>query len=135
MNFPGPYPSKPVYDYNTFDLVRLIRKMNAGLDHNEKEFGGRTDFAVSCTAMPVAKRMDAELTRMEKKITAGADFFQTQVVYDADNTIEFLKAAMPLGKPVPVGIMPLKSVKLAKFMAMGDIAGTNELIAFTRSLV
>ena len=89
MNFPGPYPSKPVYDYNTFDLVRLIRKMNAGLDHNEKEFGGRTDFAVSCTAMPVAKRM-------EKKITAGADFFQTQVVYDADNTIEFLKAARPL---------------------------------------
>ena len=46
----GPYPSKAVYDYNTFDLARLIKKMNNGLDYNEKEFGGNTDFCISCTA-------------------------------------------------------------------------------------
>ncbi|WDP90970.1 MAG: methylenetetrahydrofolate reductase [Desulfobacter sp.] len=112
----GPYPSKAVYDYNTFDLVRLIKKMNSGLDYNDKEFGGNTDFTVSCTAMPIAKKREAELERMQKKIDAGADFFQTQVVYDAERTIEFLKDAKSLGKPVLVGIMPLKSVKMAKFM-------------------
>ncbi|MCG8683835.1 MAG: methylenetetrahydrofolate reductase [Desulfobacterales bacterium] len=112
----GPYPSKAVYDYNTFDLIRLIKKMNQGLDYNDKAFGGQTDFTVSCTAMPIGKKMDAELERMEKKIDAGADFFQTQVVYDAPKTIEFLTAAKKLGKPILVGLMPLKSVKMAKFM-------------------
>ena len=51
----GPYPSKAVYDYNTIELIRLIQKMNNGLDYNEKEFGGQTDFKVVCTAMPTDK--------------------------------------------------------------------------------
>ncbi|MFH2060571.1 MAG: methylenetetrahydrofolate reductase [Pseudomonadota bacterium] len=112
----GPYPSKAVYDYNTFDLVKLIKKMNSGLDYNDKAFGGNTDFSISCTAMPTAKNLDAEITRMEKKISAGADFFQTQVVYDAERTLGFLEKARPLGKPVLIGVMPLKSVKMAQFM-------------------
>ncbi len=112
----GPYPSKPVYDYNTFDLIRLIKRMNAGQDYNEKEFGGNTDFTISCTAMPTAKKLRAELERMTKKIDAGADFFQTQVVYDVEKTISFLTAAKKLGKPILVGLMPLKSVKMARFM-------------------
>ncbi len=112
----GPYPSKPVYDYNTFDLIRLIKRLNQGLDFNEKEFGGKTGFNVSCTAMPTARHLDREIERMKKKISAGADFFQTQVVYDTEKTIDFLKASKPLGKPVLVGIMPLKSVKMARFM-------------------
>lgn len=112
----GPYPSKAVFDYNTFDLVRLIKKMNNGLDYNDKEYGGNTEFQISCTAMPTARHMDRELERMEKKINAGADFFQTQVVYDTQKTIAFLKEAKKLGKPILIGLMPLKSVKMAKFM-------------------
>jgi 5,10-methylenetetrahydrofolate reductase len=87
----GPYPSKAVYDYNTFELIRLIRKMNGGLDYNEKEFGGKTDFSIACTAMPTAKNSQRELERMTKKISAGADFFQTQVVYDSEKAASFLK--------------------------------------------
>ena len=113
---PGPYPSNAVYDFNTFDLARLIKKMNNGLDYNEKEFGGNTDFCISCTAMPTAKKIDAELERMIKKIDAGADYFQTQVVYDVEKTIRFLKEAKKFGKPILVGLMPLKSVKMARFM-------------------
>lgn len=67
----GPYPSKPVYDYNTFDLIRI---MNQGVEFNDKEFGGQTDFTIACTAMPTSKRIDA-----------GVDFFKrrssmTQIV-------------------------------------------------------
>ena len=112
----GPYPSKAVYDYNTFELIRLIKKMNTGLDYNENEFGGRTDFRIACTAMPTARDLERELERMKKKISAGADFFQTQVVYDSEKAIRFLKEARKLGKPILIGVMPLKSVKMARFM-------------------
>jgi len=92
----GPYPSKAVYDYNTFELIRLIKKMNNGLDSNDKEFGGKTAFTIAATAMPIGKRLESELERMSKKIEAGADFFQTQVVYDAEKTIVFLTEARKL---------------------------------------
>lgn len=112
----GPYPSKAVYDYNTFELIKLIKKMNRGLDYNEKEFGGNTDFKIACTAMPTAKDLDRQLNGMEKKIRVGADFFQTQVVYDVDKAITFSEKARSLGKPILMGIMPLKSIKMARYM-------------------
>ncbi len=113
----GPFPSKAVYDYNTLELIELIKKMNQGLDFNGKEFGGHTDFMVSCTATPTAKNLDHEIDRMARKIKAGADFFQTQVVYDAGRTINFLEKAKYLEKPILIGLMPLKSVKMAKFVS------------------
>jgi homocysteine S-methyltransferase len=112
----GPYPSKPVYDYNTFELITLIKKMNSGVDYNDKEFGGNTDFKIACTAMPTARDLDRELEKMEKKINAGADFFQTQVVYDVKKAITFSEKARNLGKPILMGIMPLKSLKMARYM-------------------
>jgi methylenetetrahydrofolate reductase (NADPH) len=113
----GPYPSKAVYDYNTFELIALIKKMNRGLDYNDKEFGGSTDFRVSCTAMPTARDLDHEIERMARKVKAGADFFQTQVVYDAGRTLKFLEKAKSLEKPILIGLMPLKSVKMARYVS------------------
>lgn len=112
----GPYPSKAVYDYNTLELVRLIKKMNSGLDYNDKEFGGNTGFSIACTALPTAGDLDRELERMERKVNAGADFFQTQVVYDVEKAIAFAEKARPLERPLLMGIMPLKSLKMAKYM-------------------
>jgi len=112
----GPYPSKAVYDYGTFDLIKLIKKMNQGLDHNDKAFGGQTDFKIGCTAMPTAKKRDAELARMQKKIEVGADFFQTQVVYDVQQTLPFLEKTRAFKQPVLLGMMPLKSAKMARYM-------------------
>jgi len=112
----GPYPSKAVYDYNTLELLALIKKMNSGLDYNDKEFGGNTDFRIACTATPTARDLDRELERMERKVNAGADFFQTQVVYDVEKAIAFAEKAKSLGKPLLMGIMPLKSLKMAKYM-------------------
>ena len=113
----GPYPSKAVYDYNTFELIELIKKMNRGLDYNDKEFGGHTEFKVSCTAMPTARDLDHEIERMARKVKAGADFFQTQVVYDVGRTLKILEKAKSLEKPILIGLMPLKSVKMARFVS------------------
>ncbi len=63
-----------------------------------------------------SKHLDHEIDRMTKKAGAEADFFQTQVVYDASKTIDFLKKTKPLRKPILIGLMPLKSVKMARFM-------------------
>lgn len=112
----GPYPSKAVYDYNTLELVRLIKKMNGGLDFNDKEYGGSTGFKIACTAMPTARDLDRELDRMEKKVDAGADFFQTQVVYDVEKAVKFAEKAKRLARPILMGIMPLKSLKMAMYM-------------------
>ncbi|MFC1896937.1 methylenetetrahydrofolate reductase [Thermodesulfobacteriota bacterium] len=120
----GPYPSKAVYDYNTFELVKLIKRMNDGVDYNDKEFGGNTDFKVACTAMPSARNPDQELEKMQKKIDAGADFFQTQVVYDANQAIMFSEKARKLGKPILIGVMPLKSPKMARYMKE-NVEGIN----------
>lgn len=170
--------SKAVYNYNTLELIKLIKNMNNGIDYNEKEFGGRTDFKISCTAVPTTKDMDRELKKMERKINAGADFFQTQVVYDAEKAVSFAEKTKSLGKPVIMGIMPLKSLKMASYMknnvegidipdgiiskmeggmtgieisceivkqvyghydgihimAMGNVAGTNEIIKYIHGL-
>ncbi|NIO79160.1 MAG: 5,10-methylenetetrahydrofolate reductase, partial [Candidatus Aminicenantes bacterium] len=48
---------------------------------------------IACTAMPTARNLDRELEKMEKKINAGADFFQTQVVYDVNKAITFSEKA------------------------------------------
>lgn len=114
----GPFKdsSKAVYNYNTLELIKLIKNMNEGIDYNGKEFGGQTDFAVACTAVPTTKDVDRELEKMGRKITAGADFFQTQVVYDAEKAVYFAEKAKALNKPVIMGIMPLKSLKMASYM-------------------
>ncbi|QDR80968.1 methylenetetrahydrofolate reductase [Sporomusa termitida] len=112
----GPYQSKAVYDYNTAGLIALINSLNQGQDANGAAFTGPTQFTVAATATPAAANMAAELANMEKKTNAGADFFQTQPVYDAGQAEKFINQAKTLRKPVLLGIMPLKSLKMGDFI-------------------
>ena len=112
----GPYQSSAVYDLNTLSLINLIKEMNKGLDANGKEFKGPTDFMVSGTTSTAAANMDAVYSRAKRKVEAGADFFQTQPCYDAEKTIAFVEEMKQLGKPVIIGLMPLKSIKMAEYM-------------------
>lgn len=113
----GPFPgSSAVYDLQTLDLIRLIKQMNKGLDANKKEFKGPTSFYVSATAAPVAANMDAVYSRVRRKIEAGADFFQTQPVYDIEKAVAFAQKMKELQAPVILGVMPLKSLKMAEYM-------------------
>ncbi|MEW6382294.1 MAG: methylenetetrahydrofolate reductase [bacterium] len=120
----GPYPSKPVYDLDTLGLISLIRNMNRGVDYNEKEFGGCTDFTISATAAPSARNREIEFRRVQDKIQAGAHFFQTQPVYDAEKAIAFMQEMSPLQVPVILGIMPLKGLKMAEYMQK-NVAGVD----------
>jgi len=112
----GPYQSTAVYDYNSARLIELIKSFNQGKDSNGEVFQGQTQFTVAATATPGAVNLDAEMANMLKKANAGADFFQTQPVYDAEQTLRFLAKAKTLGKPILLGLMPLKSPKMAEFV-------------------
>jgi methylenetetrahydrofolate reductase (NADPH) len=112
----GPFDSKPVFDLNTIGLIQLIKKMNKGLDAVDKEFKGPTEFMVSATTSTTAANMDGLYSRVQRKIEAGADFFQTQPSYDAEKTIAFAAKMKGLGKPAIIGMMPLKSAKMAEYM-------------------
>ncbi len=113
----GPYKnSKPVFNLTSLELMRLINNLNNGLDYNEKEIKGNTDFFVSATAAPGTKNLDMEVDRMRRKVEAKAGFFQTQPMYDVEKTKTFLSKAKELSTPILLGIMPLKSLKMAKFM-------------------
>ena len=112
----GPYQSTAVYDYNSARLIELIKGFNQGKDANGEVFQGQTQFSVAATATPGAVNLDAEMSNMVKKANAGADFFQTQPVYDAEQTLRFLAKAKTLGKPILLGLMPLKSPKMAEFV-------------------
>ncbi len=113
----GPYAeSKAVYNYNTFELIKLIDNLNKGKDANNAEIKGNTDFIISATATPGVKNLKPEIDKMKKKIEMGADFFQTQPIYDINKAKEFISKAKILGKPILLGIMPLKGLKMAEFV-------------------
>jgi methylenetetrahydrofolate reductase (NADPH) len=112
----GPYPSRAVYDLNSPGLIRLIKKMNEGLDYNDNSLKGRTDFRVSATARPGARGLEAETGRLREKAAAGADFIQTQPIFHSDTARLFMDSIKDLKVPVIMGIMPLKSLKTAEFM-------------------
>ena len=127
----GPYHgSKAVYNYNSYELIKLIDTMNSGKDANEVDIKGSTNFVIAATATPGATNMTVEIERMKKKIEMGADFFQTQPVYDLVKAREFLKEAKVLNKPVLLGIMPLISLNLVKFInnKMPGVTVTDDII-------
>ena len=113
----GPYKeSKAVYNVTSVQLIKMINNLNNGLDYNDKEIKGETDFFISAVAPPGAANLDPVIKRMRKKIEAGANFFQTQPMYDVEKTKRFFKSARELEVPILLGIMPLKSIKMANFM-------------------
>ena len=68
---------------------------------------------------------------MERKVKAGAEYFQTQAVFEPEKFIKFMEAAKQFGKPVQVGIIIPKSAGMCKFMN-NNVAGVHipdELIA------
>jgi len=116
----GDHPdAKAVYDIDSVQLVWTINRMNQGYDLAGNELQGKTDFFVGAVVTPITDTeaaFELQLIKMEKKIEAGARFFQTQAVYDVDAFARFMKRAEDFGVPILAGIIPLKSVGMARYM-------------------
>lgn len=116
----GDHPqAKPVYDLDSVQLLWAISRLNEGLDIAGNELHGKTGFFAGAVVTPEADteaKLELQLAKMEKKISVGARFFQTQAVYDVDAFAKFMKRVDGLGAPILAGIIPLKSVGMARFM-------------------
>ena len=116
----GDHPqAKPVYDLDSVQLLWVINRLNEGYDMVGNELKGKTNFFAGAVVNPGADTeaaFELQLIKMEKKIDAGARFFQTQAVYDPDAFAKFMKRVEGFKIPVLAGIIPLKSVGMARFM-------------------
>lgn len=112
----GDHPdAKPVFDLFASQLLEAVRALNNGADLNGNTLNQHTEIFAGAVVNPGATDPDAEIENLHRKIDGGAEFFQTQAVYDVDAFSAFLeKADSP--KPILAGIIPIKSVKMAQYM-------------------
>jgi 5,10-methylenetetrahydrofolate reductase len=77
---------------------------------------GTVEFCAGAIVTPEAKPIEPQLIKFEKKVEAGAEFIQTQAIYDLDNFAKFMKNARQYPVKILAGIVLLVSAKMAKYM-------------------
>ena len=109
--------AKPVFDLDSASLVHLIRKMvDEGVDLNQNKIENPPKFHVGIAANPNADPLEPEILKIERKVKLGAEFVQTQCVYDMERAKRFMKAMSYLNIPVLIGVAPFKSIAMMKWM-------------------
>jgi len=121
----GDHPdAKPVFDLDSVSLLQAIRQLEQGSDLGGKELKGSPRFFLGSSVTPGADPMEPQVLKMEKKVKAGAEFFQTQAMYEPRQFEEFIKCVKHLNVPVLVGIVLLRSAAMARFMNK-NVAGIH----------
>lgn len=127
----GDHPeAKPVFDLDSVSLLQTVVTLESGKDLVGNDLEGSPQFFKGAVVTPAADPVEPQLIKMEKKIKAGAQFFQTQAVYDVKQFETFMDKAQKFGVPVLLGLVLLKSPAMAKFMNK-NVAGVfvpDELI-------
>lgn len=113
----GNYPdATAVFDVDAIGLVNIINRLNYGLDIAGNPIGKPTAFFTGVGANPGAVDLKHELSRLDWKIDAGAEYFITQPVFDLQIFESFLNKIQHLKVPVIAGLWPLVSLRNAVFM-------------------
>src|SRR5437867_1956857 len=105
-----------VFDVNAIGLIEVLKRMNQGLDATGNSIGTPTSFCVGAALNPGAENIKAEISRFQRKVHAGAQWLQTQPVYDLAELDRFLEQAGGPPVPVIVGVLPLHSYRHAEFL-------------------
>jgi 5,10-methylenetetrahydrofolate reductase len=116
--------AKPVFDLDSVSLLLAARELEQGRDLAGKELKGIPKFFLGASVTPGADPVEPQLIKMEKKAKAGAQFFQTQAVYEPKKFEAFMKEAKKFGVPVMVGIVLIRSAAMARFMNK-NVAGIH----------
>ena len=122
----GDHPgAKPVFDLDSVSLLHTACQLEKGVDLSGNPLVGEAPkFAKGAVVSPCSDSVDAQLAKMERKVMAGAEYFQTQAVFDSEKFISFMEKAKQFGKPVQLGVIIPKSAGMAKFMN-NNVAGVN----------
>ncbi len=105
-----------VYDVDSAQFVYLLHKMiDEGVDVAGNEIHGKVGINVGIAGNPNADPLMPEVLKIGRKTKLGADFIQTQTMFDIDKTKEFLKEVDKYKCPTLIGVFPLKSYGIADF--------------------
>ncbi|SHI06590.1 5,10-methylenetetrahydrofolate reductase [Sporobacter termitidis DSM 10068] len=117
--------AKPVFDLDSVSLLHMVKKLESGEDlaGNPLE-GDAPKFSKGAVVSPCSDSVDVQLAKMEAKVKAGAEYFQTQAVYEPEKFIKFMEKAKQFGVPVQLGIVIPKNAGMAKYMN-ANVAGIS----------
>ncbi|HOK70831.1 MAG TPA: methylenetetrahydrofolate reductase [Bacillota bacterium] len=103
-----------VFEVDAVGLISLAAALNSGHTIGGGELGEGTDFAIGCVANPNAEDLEAEISRLEEKIAAGAHFVQTQPIFDVRAYERWANAIDGrVSIPILYGILPIKDAAFA----------------------
>ncbi len=113
----GDYPSATsVFDIDAIGLIRVLDRLNEGIDMAGYSVGIRCGFTIACAYNPLSIDNDLELDRLKRKVDAGAHVVYTQPVFDPAVAERVAATCQSLGVPCLVGVLPLKSQRHCEFM-------------------
>jgi 5,10-methylenetetrahydrofolate reductase len=122
----GDHPeAKPVFDLDSTQLLQAAKMLESGSDMKGNKLTGKPpEFCLGAAVNPGADPLGPQILKMEKKIAAGAEFFQTQAVFDLKTFENFRNKTRHLKSKVLAGIVLLKSAAMARFMNE-NVAGVS----------
>ena len=115
----GDHPdAKPVFDIDAAELMAVIKKLESGVDMTGHKLDGAPSFSVGAAMNPCVDDLETEISKTRNKISKGAEFFQTQGVFDPGAFKKFIDLYHQEGFKAPIlaGIILVKSAKMARFM-------------------
>ncbi len=114
--------SKNVYDIDSIQLLEAFKGIrDEGVILGGDKVDGQVDMLLGAACNPFGDPFDFRVIRLEKKIKAGADFIQTQCIFNMEKFKEFMKRVCDKGlheqTHILAGVIPLKSLPMTKYMA------------------
>lgn len=117
--------AKPVFDLDSVSLLHAVKRLEEGFDIAGNPLDGEPPkFAKGAVVSPCSDSVDVQLAKMEQKVKAGAEYFQTQGVYEPEKFIKFMEKASQFGVPVQLGIIIPKNVGMCRYMN-ANVAGVH----------
>ena len=113
--------AKNVFDIDSIQLIHLVKTMrDEGVFPSGEKLEGAPKFYIGCAVNPFADPFEIRVPRLKLKVDAGADFVQTQCIYNMDKFKRYMEETRKQGLHEKVkilaGVTPLKSAGMAKFM-------------------
>jgi len=108
--------AKPVFDLDSVQLLKMIRTLESGTDMGGNELKVAPQFCIGATVHPEADFIEPQLIKFDKKVAAGAQFMQTQGIFDLASLRRFMQYASQFDVKILAGIIVLSSAGMAKYM-------------------
>jgi 5,10-methylenetetrahydrofolate reductase len=108
--------AKPVFDLDSVQLLEMIKTLESGIDMGGNDLKGAPQFCRGASVHPEADFIEPQLIKFDKKVTAGAQFFQTQGIFDLASLKRFMQYASQFNVTILAGIIVMASAGMARYM-------------------